>query len=889
MIRRFYSGNQEFIRSLISKSLSIIKSHRQLTQVHSVIITSGFEQFVFFSTKLITKYSQFRDCNSSRSVFDQVSNKNNVFLWNSIIRALTQNGIFSESLELFFKMRSLGLRPDNFTFPSVINACAGLSDMENGKFVHECILEMGFGSDLFVCNALIDMYSRFRCLDEARNLFDKMSQRDIVSWNCLISGYSANKEWIEAVEIFSLSRNSGLLPDSFTVSSILPAFGNMFYVEEGLIIHGLIHKIGVDSDRLINNGLISMYCKFESLNDARKVFDEMGSRDNVSWNTMICGYSQVGLFSDAIMMFKDMIIRFKPDLLTLTDVLKACGHMKDLEFGKFVHEYMKSKGFNCSTLAGNILITMYARCGDLCSSLGVFDQLPVRDSVSWNSLISGYIDSKCYGEVIKLFKMMNDSEVKPDSVTHLMLLSMCTEQAEFIHGKVLHCNVLKMGFNSSLTVSNAILGMYAKCGSSEDSLKQFEEMKIRDAVTWNTLISGSVHSGNCELGLKVISQMRTEGLIPDCATMLSILPACSFLAIKKQGKEIHGSILKFGLDSEVHIGNALIEMYSKCGSLQNALHVFNSLKMKDVVTWTALVSAYGMYGEGKKALRAFSEMESMGILPDRIAFVAIIYACSHSGLIQEGLQCFHQMKDNYRIKPEAEHYACVVDLLSRSGHLDEAEKFILEMPVKPDASIWGALLSACRSSTSGSQISERVSKRILGCDPNNTGYYILVSNVYAGLGKWEQVSRIRKSMKGKGLKKEVGCSWIEIQNRVYVFGTGNRYIEQSEEIHKLLKKLSRLMVKEGYVADKKSVLHDVADDEKMDMLCGHSERLAIAFGLLNTKPGTKLQIMKNLRVCGDCHTVTKYISKIMNRELLVRDGNRFHLFKDGVCSCGDFW
>ncbi|KAI3988792.1 hypothetical protein MKX01_016363, partial [Papaver californicum] len=261
-----------------------------------------------------------------------------------------------------------------------------------------------------------------------------------------------------------------------------------------------------------------MYCKLESLNDARRVFDEMGNRDNVSWNTMICGYSQVGLFSDAIMMFKDMIIRFKPDLLTLTDVLKACGHMKDLELGKFVHEYMKSKGFNCSTLAGNILITMYARCGDLCSSFRVFDQLLVRDSVSWNSLISGYIDSKCYGEAIKLFKMMNDSEVRPDSVTHLMLLSMCTEQVEFIQGKELHCCVLKMGFNSNLTVSNTILGMYAKCGSSEDSLKQFGEMKTQDAVTWNTLISGSVHSGNCELGLKVISQMRTEGLIPDSAT-----------------------------------------------------------------------------------------------------------------------------------------------------------------------------------------------------------------------------------------------------------------------------------------------------------------------------------------------------------------------------------
>ncbi|OVA18406.1 Pentatricopeptide repeat [Macleaya cordata] len=786
-------------------------------------------------------------------------------------------------------MRNLNLKPDNFTFPSVINACAGSADIEMGKIVHDCVLEMGFGSDLFICNSLIDMYARFSCLDEARDVFDKMPQKDIVTWNSLISGYSANGEWIKALEIYHQSRIVGLIPDSFTVSSVLLAFGSLLNFEEGLITHGLVRKIGVDSDRLVNNGLISMYCKFETLTDAQRIFDEMGDRDTVSWNTMICGYSLFGLFTDAIKMFREMIIRFKPDLLTITAVLRACGPMKALEFGKSVHEYMKNNCFECDTLASNILITMYAKCGDLRSSSKVFDQMAFRDSVSWNSLINGYIDNACYHEGIQLFKMMNETEVKPDSVTHVMLLSVCTELVDLIQGKELHCSITKMGFDSNLTVANAILDMYAKCGSLEDSLKQFEEMKIRDIVTWNTIISGSVHSGNCGLGLKIISQMRTEGLIPDLATILGILPACSFLATKKQGKEIHGCVLKFGFDSEVPIGNALIEMYSKCGSLENALRVFKFMEVRDVVTWTALVSAYGMYGEGKKALRAFSEMESMGIFPDHIAFVAVIYACSHSGLIKEGLQCFERMKKIYKIESRTEHYACVVDLLSRSGLLEEAEKFILEMPLKPDASIWGALLSACRSTTSGSQIAERVSNRILELDPNDSGSYVLVSNVYAGLGKWDQVGRIRKSMKGRGLKKEMGCSWIEIRNRVYVFGTGNRFIEQSEEVYKLLKRLAGLMAKEGYVADQKFVLHDVEEDEKKDMLCGHSERLAIAFGLLNTSPGTKLQIMKNLRVCGDCHTVTKYISKIMQRELLVRDANRFHVFKDGACSCGDFW
>ncbi|GLT54050.1 hypothetical protein SLA2020_272830 [Shorea laevis] len=814
---RLGESPQAFLHSSISKAISFATNSNELRKIHSLIITLGLDQSVFFSGKLISKYARLKEPTSSVSVFRRVSPTNNVYQWNSIIRALTHNGLLSESLVFYTEMRKTKLQPDAYTFPSVVNACAGLCDLQMGKQIHEHVLEMGFGSDLYIANALVDMYARFGDLDKARNVFEEMPQRDIVSWNSMISGYSSN---------------------------------GAIVVEEGQIIHGLVEKIGIHADVIVSNGLLSMYFKFDRLSDARKVFDEMVVRDSVSWNTVICGYSQSGLFGESIELFMEMLNKFRPDLLTITSTLRSCVHLRDMEFGKYIHEYMIRNGFEFDITVSNILIDMYAKCGNLVASREVFDKMKCRDSVSWNSLINGYIINGFYDEGLKLFKMMK-MEMKSDPVSCLTLLAVSTLLAEMDLGKMIHCDIEKFGFDSYLVVTNALVDMYAKCGKMEDSLKVFENMKARDIVTWNTIIAACVRSENCSLGMRMTNRMRTEGVSPDVATMLGILPMCSFLAAKRQGKEIHGCVLKYGFESDVPIGNALIEMYSKCGRLEDSVRVFKCMKMKDVVTWTALISAYGTYGDGRKAFRAFLEMEATGVYPDHVAFVAIIFACSHSGLVDEGLACFDRMKKDYNIEPRIEHYACVVDLLSRSGHFAKAEEFILSMPLKPDASIWGSLLSSCQAH-GDIKFAERVSGQIMK-----------LSSVDPG--------------------------WMEIRNTVYVFGTGDKSFEQFEEVYKLLGILAGLLAKEGYVANLQFVLHDVEEDEKRDMLCGHSERLAIAFGLLNTKPGTPLQVMKNLRVCGDCHTVTKYISKIMQREILVRDANRFHLFKDGTCSCRDHW
>ncbi|KAL0397478.1 UNVERIFIED_CONTAM: Pentatricopeptide repeat-containing protein [Sesamum calycinum] len=681
---------------------------------------------------------------------------------------MTHNGLYSKALEFYVEMRKLEVKPDSYTFPSVINACGSLMDLERGRVVHEDVMELGFGSDLFINNALIDMYSRCNELGRAREVFDGMPRRDIVSWNSLMSGYTSNGYFKEALEIYYQLRMDGLVPDCFSFSSVLLACGGIGEVEEGQIVHGLVEKVGTCADVTVKIALLGI---------------------------LICGYCESSFYEESIRLFLEMVGNFEPDILTITTVLRACTYVRNLKLGRYVHEYMVSNGYECDTVASNIIINMYAKCGDLLHASEVFENMGSQDLVSWNSLLNGYIER----------------------------------------------------FDSTQIVGNALVDAYAKCGKMDDSLKQFENMKVRDIVTWNSIIASCGLSENTNLGFRMLSRMRVEGVMPDIPTFLSALPLCSYLIAKRQGKEMHGCIFRLGFEGNTPIGNALIEMYSSSGNLRNSVLVFEQMKTKDLVSWTAIISAYGMYGEGWKALEAFEHMKEAGILPDHIIFVSVIYACSHSGLVQEGRACFEQMKKDYNIEPRLEHYACVVDLLSRSGLLAEAEEFIISMPLKPDASIWGVLLSACRAS-GDMKIAERVSEHVLQLNPNDPGYHVLASNMYAALGKWDKVREIRTSLKAKGLKKDPGCSWLEIENKVYYFGAGDRFFKQHKEVVELLDVLSSLMAKEGYAADVKFVSHDVEEDEKLGMLCGHSERLAIAFGLIHTKPGAQLLVMKNLRM-----------------------------------------
>lgn len=435
----------------------------------------------------------------------------------------------------------------------------------------------------------------------------------------------------------------------------------------------------------------------------------------------------------------------------------------------------------------------------------------------------------------------------------------------------------------------AMISGYARSGRKAEAFRMFRQSPFRNLYAWTALISGLVQSGNANDALYLFVEMRREGIsITDPLVLSSVVGACANSAVWVLGKQMHSVVITLGYESCLFISNALVDMYAKCSDLVAAKCIFNKMRRKDVVSWTSIIVGTAQHGLAEEALALYDDMVLAGVKPNEVTFVGLIYACSHVGLVSKGRALFKSMVEDFGIRPSLQHYTCLLDLFSRSGHLDEAERIVRTMPVKPDEPTWAALLSACKHH-GNTQMAVRIADHLLELIPEDPSCYILLSNVYAGAGMWENVSKVRKLMAVKEVKKEPGYSGIDLGKESQVFYAGETSHSMKDEMLGLLRKLDAEMRKRGYVPDTSSVLHDMDQQEKEKQLFWHSERLALAYGLLKAVPGTIIRIVKNLRVCGDCHTVLKLISTITSREIYVRDAKRYHHFKDGNCSCNDFW
>lgn len=489
---------------------------------------------------------------------------------------------------------------------------------------------------------------------------------------------------------------------------------------------------------------------------------------------------------------------------------------------------------------------------------------------------------------LKLYAKLIESGLRPDKFAFPFALKSCAGLSDLHTGKQIHQHVICCGCSNDLFIDAALVDMYTKCGCVEDARIVFDKMSDRDLVSWTSMISGYVHNGYDSDTLKFFHLMRCSNVKLTRVCLLSVLLACGHLSALRMGECFHTYVVQMGLDLDILVATAMIDMYAKCGSLDLARCMFDQTREKDVVCWSAMIASYGTHGHGRNAIDIFNQMINAGVKPNHVSFTCLLSACSHSGLLEEGQMYFELMNGQYGIMPKLNHYACMVDLLGRAGHLYEAEELILKMPLKPDSSIWGSLLGACRIH-GNIDLGERVADRIFHLDSTQSGYYVLLSNMYAAKSRWNEVEKVRELMVGRGVNKTQGFSLIEFNSCIYNFGVGDRSHPQSEKIYSLLEELAVPMRNLGYVPMTDFVLHDIEDEMKEAALSYHSERLAIAFGLINTSPGTPIRITKNLRICGDCHNAIKLISKIVNRIIIVRDMNRFHQFADGVCSCSDYW
>ncbi|XP_031479211.1 pentatricopeptide repeat-containing protein At1g56690, mitochondrial-like [Nymphaea colorata] len=718
-------------------------------------------------------------------------------------------------------------------------------------------------------NSLLSWYARHGKIESARQVFDEMPERSTISWNAMISGYFQNGKVEEARHLFK---------------TMLPAQRNT----------------------TTWNGMIAGFVMNGQLGEARRLFDKMPERNVVSWTAMMRGYVQEGIVREAETLFREM-----PDKNVISWTVLMGGLIQDgrIDDACELFRQMPEK----DVVARTNLLCGYCQCGRVREARELFDEMPKRNVVAWTSMISGYCQNAMVDLARKLFEVMPEK----NEVSWTAMLTGYTQCGRIDEA----FELFKRMPNKSLVACNAMIMGYAQNGKFLEAQKLFNRMDEKDDASWAGMITAYAQSGMVDMArrlfeetderspaiwgamikaygrngfeveaMNLFREMVEVGNRANHSIFVSILSVSAGLAILDHGRQIHAVILKSQMDMDVIIASALITMYIKCGNLDKARQVFYRADRRDIVMWNSMITGHAQHGLGEEALRIYNEMCVSGILPDDVTLVGVLSACSYTGKVREGWQLFESMRDKYRIEPKMEHYACIVDMFSRAGCLEKAMELIKEMPFEADPIVWGALLGGCRT-YSNIEIAEIAARKLMQIEPMNAGPYVLLSNMFAAKGRWEDVEELRKVMKERNVQKMPGCSWIEVDKRVYIFAGGDGENQRPEYamIVGLLEKLNGMLREAGYYPDRRFVLHDVDDEQKEHSLGYHSEKMAVAFGILRVPPGIPIRVMKNLRVCMDCHSAIKLISRITKREIILRDANRFHHFKDGACSCRDYW
>ncbi|XP_059665889.1 pentatricopeptide repeat-containing protein At5g04780, mitochondrial [Cornus florida] len=572
----------------------------------------------------------------------------------------------------------------------------------------------------------------------------------------------------------------------------------------------------------------------------------------------------------------------------LQKVLQECARERAPMEGKACHGLIICAGLQEDTFTSNMLINMYSKCGLGDSARKVFDEMPQRSLVSWNTMIGSYTQNKSEEEALYLFMKMQREETQFSEFTISSVLCACAAKFAIFECKQLHAFALKVSIDSNVFVGTALLDVYAKCNAVEDAIRVFESMPERNAVTWSSMVAGYVQNKLYEEALILFHRAQMIGLEHSQFTISSVLSACACLAALIEGKQLHAVLHKAGFDANIYVASSLIDMYAKCGTIKEGYVIFSCVEEKNVVVWNALVSGFSRHARSIEAMISFEKMQQMGVRPNEVTFVSVLSACGHMGLVEKGRKYFDMMIKDHNLSPNVFHYSCMVDILGRAGLIHEAKEMIDKMPFDATPSMWGSLLASCRIHKK-LEFAEVAAQKLFEIEPNNAGNHVLLSNIYAANKKWEEVVRARKLLKDSKAKKERGKSWIEIKDKVHTFMVGERNNPRIAEIYLKLEDLLEEMKKLGYRGETEHDLHDVEENRKQELLMHHSEKLTLAYGLMCLPSSAPIRIMKNLRICGDCHSFMKFASSITGREITVRDTNRFHHFKNGFCSCGEFW
>lgn len=746
---------EPFLLSLAKKSNSITLT--QCNQIHAQLIITQFISQTHLANTLLSFYSKSSNFHYAHKLFDKMPYRN-VVTWTTLISSHLKYGSVPQAFEMFNHMCVSDERPNENTFAVLLRACANRELWSVGLQIHGLLVRCGLEREKFAGSSLVYMYLKGGDdLRDALRVFYGLLERDVVAWNVMISGFAQNGDFCMVQRLFSeMWEEQGLKPDRITFVSLLKGCS---VLNEVMQIHGIVYKFGAEVDVVVESAMVDLYAKCGDVSSCRKIFDSMEKKDNFVWSSMISGYTMNNRGEEAVNFFKDMCRqRVKLDQHVFSSTLKACVEIEDLNTGVQVHGLMIKNGHQNDCFVASVLLNLYASFGELGDVEKLFRRINDKDIVAWNSMILAQArPGQGCGRCMQLFQELRRTTfLQIQGATLVAVLKSCENESDLPAGRQIHSLIVKSSLCRHTLVGNALVHMYSECKQIDDAFKAFVDIVRKDDSSWSSIIGTCKQNGMELEALELCKEMLADGIDFTSYSLPLCISACSQLSAICEGKQLHVFAIKSGYNRDVYVGSSTIDMYAKCGNIEESEKVFDEQLEPNEVTFNAIISGYAHHGKAQQAIEVLSKLEKNGVTPNHVTFLALMSACSHAGYVEETLHLFTMMLDKYKIKPTSEHYSCLADAYGRAGRLEEAYQIVQK---DGSESAWRTLLGACRNHNN-TKIGEKSAMKMIELNPNDHAPYILLSNIYIGEGKWEEALECRDKMAKIHVKKDPGSSWL---------------------------------------------------------------------------------------------------------------------------------
>lgn len=715
--------------------------------VHTLILAGHFELDVYIGSALVHMYAICCSLEIACKEFENLQNRN-VVTWNAMITGYMKDGQIRKALSTFEQMQHNSIQPNDVTFICVLKAIASIESMTYGLLAHAFLVECNLELNLMIGTTLLDMYAKCESLKDAEGVFNRLPTASGVTWSAMLAGYVDHSCSTEALSLFRKMQTLGLASNNFIYMSLLKACSQLVVACLGLLVHTLITESGNEAEEFIGNALISMHIICGSLMDACSVFDKVLNRTVVTWSAIIEGYAELGCGEQALALFHQMLQQGeRPNSVTFLGVLKACSRLQALEEGKLVHIHINENGFIADTSVGNTLIDMYARCGSITRAVMVFNELPKQNVSTWNGIISGYVHHSNGWEALRYFRSLQSEGIEPNNVTFTSALKACCCVSAVRDGRLIHTTIVICDVALDIVLRSALIDFYAKRGCLDDARRQYDDFPKHDLVHYNAMMTGYAQHGHFQETVGLFLQMQKHEVKPDTVTFLALLQGCSTATALVQGKLVHVYCMQSAYSSSLNIGNALIDMYAKCGSVLDACQVFESLTCRDVISWTAMIAGHARGGDMESALQCFIKMQVDGFRPNDVTFVSLLAACSYLGHVNQAIYHIEAMRTEHGILPSDDHCNSIVDALGRLGFLVEAEDLMQTIPHVVNGVGWASLLCHCNTHVNP-KLGKSSFDHFVFIDDRHASGYMQMAVLLMHAKTWGDAKKIKTVRKG---------------------------------------------------------------------------------------------------------------------------------------------